>query len=343
MLSFFRFSSLTPGASRRAVSHTHSLDRWKHTHEFASVDSGNERRTAIVVALTAAMMAVEVAAGLVYGSMALLADGWHMGTHVAALGISVFAYRYARSHSADPRFTFGTGKVGVLGGFSSAIALAVVAMMMAAESFMRFFASVEIRFGEAITVAVAGLLVNLASAAVLGGAHGHRHDHHHHDHHHHDHNLRAAYMHVIADAFTSVLAIAALIIASAIGQSWPDPLMGLVGSGMIAWWSFGLLRDTGRILLDADVDTGMLDSIRSSIESGCDDRISDLHVWKVGSGAYAAIVSVVSSDPKPPDYYCSLLSHVHGLSHTSIEVHLCSPEGSCTKPGEDGPVSRVRA
>jgi cation diffusion facilitator family transporter len=305
------------------VTHTTNLDPWTHKHEFAVVDEGNERRTLVVVGLTAAMMVVEVGAGFLYGSMALLADGWHMGTHVAALGISVFAYRYARRHARDPRFTFGTGKVGVLGGFASAVALAIVALLMAAESGLRFFTRPAIRFDEAIFVAVVGLAVNVASAAILVGSHPRGEHSHAHGGHRHDPNLRAAYLHVVADAFTSVLAIVALTLAKFLGQSWPDPLMGLVGSGMIARWSYGLLRDTGRILMDGDVEKGLLDSIRSAIEAGGDDRVSDLHVWKVGPSAYAAIVSVVTGSPQRPDHYRGLLAHIKGLSHISIEVHLC--------------------
>ena len=323
--------------------HTKNIDPWKHTHEFASVDEGNERRTIVVVALTATMMVVEVAAGFIYGSMALLADGWHMGTHVAALGISAFAYRYARRHAADPCFTFGTGKVSVLGGFASAVALAVVALLMAAESLQRFFTRPAIRFDEAIFVAVVGLAVNLISAVVLGRgfvranhSHGHSHspglpeharshaDSHGHPEHTHDHNLRAAYLHVIADAFTSVLAIIALTVGKFTGQVWLDPLMGIVGGAMIARWSYGLLRDTGRILLDAPVEKDLLRSVRSAIETGGDDRLSDLHVWKVGPNAYAAVVSVVTAHPQPPDHYRSLLAHLEELSHISVEVQRCS-------------------
>jgi len=310
--------------------HTENLDPWKHTHEFAAVDEGNERRTVVVVALTATMMVVEVAAGSLYGSMALLADGWHMGTHVAALGISVFAYRYARRHATDPCFTFGTGKVSVLGGFASAVALAVVALLMVAESLQRFFTRPVIRFDEAIFVAVVGLAVNLISAIILGRGHAranHAHGHlepHGHPQHAQDHNLRAAYLHVIADALTSVLAIIALTLGKFLGQVWLDPLMGIVGGAMIASWSYGLLRDTGRILLDAPVERDLFHSIRSTIETGGDDKLSDLHIWKVGPNTYAVIISVVTRHPLPPDHYRNLLAHIEGLSHISVEVQRCS-------------------
>jgi cation diffusion facilitator family transporter len=303
--------------------HTENLGPWKHTHEFAVVDAANERRTAIVVGLTAAMMVVEVAAGVLYGSMALLADGWHMGTHVAALGISLFAYRYARRHATDPRFTFGTGKVGVLGGFASAVALAVVALLMAAESVQRFFARPAIRFDEAIIVALIGLAVNVVSAIILGGGRAHDQSHNHSPHA-HDHNLRAAYLHVVADALTSVFAVIALTLGKFLGQVWLDPLMGIVGGAVIARWSYGLLRDTGHILLDAAVQKDLLHSIRSAIESLEDNRLSDLHVWKVGPNSYAAIVCVVTKHPRPPDHYRDLLARIEGLSHISVEVQCCS-------------------
>jgi cation diffusion facilitator family transporter len=322
--------------------HTGNLDPWIHSHEFAVVDAGNERRTAFVVVLTAVTMVVEVAAGFLTGSMALLADGWHMGTHVAALSISVFAYRYARRHAADRRFTFGTGKVGALGGFGSAVALAVVALLMAAESVERFVVGSAIRFDEAIVVAVLGLAVNVASAFVLSGGRGHAHQHAGHAHrshehggragHAHDHNFRAAYLHVIADALTSVLAIIALVAGKFTGHVWPDPLMGLIGGAMIARWSYGLLRQSGGILLDAAAGTGLLEAVRAAIESEGDDRLSDLHVWSVGPNAYAVILSVVTHHPQPPDHYRERLAGIEGLSHVSVEVQCC-PEAEQETPG----------
>jgi cation diffusion facilitator family transporter len=294
-----------------------------HGHEFAAVDAASERRTAVVVGITAAMMVVEVAAGFLYGSMALLADGWHMGTHVAALGIAVLAYRYARRHAKDPRFTFGTGKVGVLGGFASAIALAVVALLMVAESIQRLFAGAAIRFDEAILVAAIGLAVNVVSAIILGGRSGDRASGHAHA---HDHNLRAAYLHVVADALTSVFAIVALTFGKLTGQVWLDPVMGIVGGVVIARWSYGLLRDTGRILLDAGAQEDLPRSIRSAVESLEDNRIADLHVWQVGPARFAAIVCVVTSHPQPPDHYRELLAGIEGLAHVSVEVQCCPGE-----------------
>jgi len=281
-----------------------------------------------VVLLTAAVMVVEVAAGYLFGSMALLVDGWHMGTHVAALGMAIFAYRYARRHERDPKFTFGTGKVGVLGGFASAVALAVVALLMAAQSIERLFSRPTIRFDEALGVAVIGLAANVASALVLGRGRVRAHSHHEHGHHgpEHDHNLRAAYLHVMADALTSVLAIAALVAAKLLGWVLLDPVMGMIGGAMIARWSYMLLRDSGRILLDADVEADVLRSVRTAIESEEDNRVSDLHVWKVAPNACAAVVSLVSARPEPPEHYRSLLAGIHGLRHISVEVLRCREE-----------------
>jgi cation diffusion facilitator family transporter len=318
--------------------HTENLKPWMHGHEFAVVDAASERRTAVVVVLTAVMMVIEVAAGFLYGSMALLADGWHMGTHVAALGISVFAYGYARRHARDPRFTFGTGKVGVLGGFASAVALAVVAFMMVAESIQRLFARPAIRFDEAIFVAAVGLAVNVASAVILSGgraAGGHSGGRGH-SHaapgmpHVHDHNLRAAYLHVVADALTSVLAVVALTFGKLMGQVWLDPVMGIVGGAVIARWSYGLVRDTGYILLDAAAQRDLLESVRAAVESVEDNRLADLHVWRVGPGSFAAIVCVVTGRPRSPDYYRDMLAGVEGLAHVSVEVQRCQgQEAEC--------------
>jgi len=303
--------------------HTHNLERWQHTHRFTVVDSSNERRTALVVGLTAVTMVVEVVAGLLYGSMALLADGWHMGTHVAALAISVVAYRQARLHADDRHFTFGTGKVGVLGGFASAVALAVVALFMGATSVERFFRPITIQFNHAILVAGIGLAVNLASAFVLGGSHAHEATEHTGASHHHDHNLRAAYLHVVADALTSLLAIVALLAGKTLGYVWMDPAMGLVGGALIAWWSYGLVRDTSYILLDRVSDPDMLAAVRAAIETGSDDRVSDLHVWRVGPDKFAAIVSIVTDRPLPPEHYKRRLACCEELAHVTVEVHRC--------------------
>jgi cation diffusion facilitator family transporter len=314
------------------------LAPWRHSHTFQTdVPARGERRTRWVVAITVAMMLVEIVAGLAFGSMALLADGWHMGTHAAALSVAVFAYVYARRHAADPRYSFGTGKVGALGGFASAIGLAVVALLVLAESVSRLATPVAIRFDEAIGVACIGLAVNLICAWLLREhEHGHDHDHdrdhdrdHDHDHdrdrdhddHHRDLNLRAAYLHVLADALTSVFAIVALLTGKVLGWTWMDPVMGIVGALVIARWSVGLLRDTSAVLLDAEVPAARQEAIRGAIESGLGDRVSDLHVWRVGPRHLAAIVSIVASTPRPPAAYKERLSGFPDLAHVTVEVH----------------------
>ena len=303
--------------------HTHDLKMWQHSHNFLTVDRTNERNTAHVVILTGITMIVEIIAGILSGSMALLADGWHMGTHLAALGISLFAYRHARKYAQDRRYTFGTGKVGILGGFASAVALVCVAILMIIESIKRFMTPISIHFNQAIKVAVIGLLVNLVSAYLLRGGHSH---HHHEDSepsHHHDHNLRAAYLHVIADAMTSVLAIFALTAGKFAGLVWLDPMMGLVGSVLISKWAYTLICETGRILVDGAADQEVVNSIRSAIESEADNKVSDLHIWRVGSDQIAAIISLVTSDPQPAEHYRKLLSQFEDLVHVTVEVHLC--------------------
>jgi cation diffusion facilitator family transporter len=289
-----------------------------------------------VVAITVTMMVGEIAAGAAFGSMALLADGWHMGTHAAALSVAVFAYVYARKHAADPRFSFGTGKVGALGGFASAVGLAVVALLVLVESATRLAQPVAIRFDEAIAVAIIGLVVNLGCAWLLREHdHDHAHDHgagdgeHRHDPHggaesHRDHNLRAAYLHVLADALTSVFAIVALLTGKLLGWTWMDPVMGIVGALVIARWSAGLLLDTSAVLLDAEVARSRREAIRSAIEGGGDDRVSDLHVWRVGPRHLAAIVSVVATTPEPPSVYKERLEGFHDLAHVTVEVHPCA-------------------
>jgi cation diffusion facilitator family transporter len=334
--------------------HIHSMRQWQHDHSFGQEQAtAAERRTLVVVAVTAVTMVVEVAAGLWTGSMALLADGVHMASHVLALGISSFAYVYARRHARDPRFSFGTGKVNALGGFTGALLLALVALGMGWESLGRLLTPGEIAFNEAILVAVLGLLVNAASVFILGG-HGHRHDHddhhhrhghdhhdhghrdhEHHDHGHHyapshgnghsrdDHNLRSAYLHVLADALTSLLAIGALLGAKYMDAAWLDPVMGVVGALLVANWSRGLLRSTSRVLLDHQAPADVREAIRRAIEQG-DDRIADLHVWSVGPGVQAAIVSVVTHDPKAPEHYRGLVPDGLGIRHLSVEVNRCS-------------------
>ncbi len=320
--------------------HSQTMHEWRHEHVFlGAAHDRNERRTWLVVGLTAAMMVAEIAGGTMFGSMALTADGWHMGTHVAALGIAAFAYRYARSHARDPRFAFGTGKLGDLAGFTSAIILALVALGIGYESVLRLFEPVTIHYREAIPIAAVGLAVNLASAWLLGGDHdhdhGHAHDHadvhdhdhdhddHHDHHHHHDHNFRAAYWHVLADALTSVLAIGALVLAHTLGWTWLDPVIGIVGALVIANWARGLIRDAGAVLLDAVPRRELADAIQARLETG-EDRIADLHIWRLGPGHHGAIVSLVSHAPEPVEHYKARLQDVAALSHVTVEVYRCA-------------------
>ena len=303
-----------------------------HHHVFLGAEhQRNERRVWLVIALTASMMVAEILAGKLYGSMALVADGWHMSTHAGAMLITALAYGYARRHAANPRFSFGTGKMGDLAGFASAVVLAIVALLIAWESFLRLTNPVPIRFEQAIAVAVIGLVVNLVSARLLHGGpghhhhgHDHRHDHHHADHDHgrhgHDNNLRAAYLHVLADALTSVLAIAALLVGRSYGWLWADPAMGVVGALVIARWSWGLIRDAGSVLLDAPAEGPQVRQEIEDILAATGDTLKDLHVWQIGPGHFAAIVSVASATPQPAQHYKALLLPVHELSHVTVEV-----------------------
>lgn len=307
--------------------HTRNVRAWKHDHTFGQdkVRSG-ERRTLIVVVLTIVTMVIEIVAGMVYGSMALLADGLHMGSHATALGIAAFAYAYARRHAGDHRFSFGTGKVNMLGGFTGAVLLMGFAVYMGIESINRFFNPVAIVFDKAILVAVIGLAVNGISAWILGlHNHGDGHEHSDHEHHHeHDHNRRSAYLHVLADALTSLLAIFALLAAKYLGWQWMDPMMGIVGAILITRWSWGLLRDTSQVLLDCQVHD-LDDEVRNVIETDSFDRISDLHIWSIGPGIYAGIVALVSDEPAPPHVYRDkLLQRLPQLVHITFEVEQCS-------------------
>lgn len=299
---------------------THPLNKWQHRHEFSIHNAKGERRTLYVLILTAITMVVEIIAGSVYGSMALLADGWHMGTHVAAFLIAIFAYRYARKNANNPAYSFGTGKVNVLGGFASAIALAVVALVMLVESLHRFVDPQAILFNQAIIVASIGLLINIVSAFLLKDDHHHGHDH---EHHHHDHNLRAAYMHVLADAMTSLLAIIALLFGKYFGWNWLDPLMGIVGAIIITRWSIGLLKQTSPTLLDASIEQEYQQKIRETIEQDSDNQISDIHIWRIAANHYAAIIAIVTHTPNSTEHYKALLSEFHKLSHITIEVNKC--------------------
>lgn len=305
--------------------HSHTLENWQHSHEFSVKNRKGEQRTHYVLILTAVTMVVEIIAGSVFGSMALLADGWHMGTHVAAFAIAIFAYRYARKHANDPAYSFGTGKVNVLGGFASAIALAVVAMVMLVESLQRIIEPHTIHFNEAIAVACIGLLVNVVCAFLLNDDHSH--DLNDEDHHlQHDHNLRAAYLHVLADAMTSLFAIIALVSGKFLGWNWLDPIMGIVGAIIITRWSYGLLKQTSPILLDASIDEEYKQAITEAIEKDSDNRISDLHIWRVGANHYAAIIALVTHCPHSMEHYKGLLSHFPKLSHVTIEVNECKEE-----------------
>ena len=301
--------------------HERALENWQHTHNFSVNNEKGKQRTLYVLILTAITMVAEIIAGSIFGSMALLADGWHMGTHVAAFLITIYAYHYSSKHADNPAYTFGTGKVGVLGGFASAIALAVVALVMLLESVHRFIDPQIIQFNAAIGVAIIGLLVNIISAFILKDDH-HHHDDHDHSHH-HDHNLHAAYMHVLADALTSLLAIIALLSGKYFGWHWLDPMMGIVGAIIITRWSYGLLKQTSPILLDGSIDEDYQLAIKNTIEKDSDNRISDIHIWKVSSNHYAAIISLVTHFPKPIEHYKELLSDFHKLSHTTIEVYEC--------------------
>jgi cation diffusion facilitator family transporter len=306
--------------------HSDSLAPWQKRHSFLADRHGkNARRTMLVLILTAVMMVAEIVAGTLFGSMALLADGWHMASHAAALGIAVFAYAYARRHAENNIYTFGTGKVGDLAAFASALLLLMIAGLMAYESVQRLITPVAIAYNEAIIVAVLGLAVNFVSAWLLRDDHG-GHEHAHgkaHEHHHHDHNMRAAYIHVVTDALTSVLAIVALTAGLFWGLGWMDAAMGIVGAGIIVHWAWGLLKSTGRILLDAAPSGDTVEAVRKAIETEPDNRIADLHVWRVGPGHLAAVVTVVTHRPRTPSHYKALLAGIPCLSHVTVEVELC--------------------
>ncbi|HWC61638.1 MAG TPA: CDF family Co(II)/Ni(II) efflux transporter DmeF [Verrucomicrobiae bacterium] len=307
--------------------HTTDISAWKHSHDFAEDTSSAEKRTHKVIALTALMMIVEIVAGTIFHSMALLADGWHMSTHVAAFVLTALAYAISRRNAKNAQFTFGTGKVGVLGGFTSAIILSGIAVLMAIESIRRLVTPVAIHFREAIPIAVIGLTVNLISAWILKDDphhhHGHSHDHGHGTHQ-HDLNMRAAYLHVLADAFTSVLAITALTLGYFFSWVWLDPIMGLVGTVVIISWAYTLMRDTSSILLDRiPADTDLPVVIREGIETDGDSKITDLHIWQVGAGKFAAIIGVVAHHPRTPDEYRAALKIHQELVHVTVEVQAC--------------------
>jgi cation diffusion facilitator family transporter len=316
----------------------HNLASWQHSHSYDPGNRAAERRTWIVVAITAVTMVAEIVAGYLTGSMALTADGWHMATHVVALSIAGIAYLLARRLARDERFAFGTWKIEVLGAFSSALLLAVVALAMVVESVHRLVDPTPVNYAPALIVAVIGLAVNLVSAWVLGSGHDHaaphddgqpsHHDHGQHDHGHHDLNLQSAYMHVLADAFTSVLAIAALSAGLWAGWSWLDPFMGIVGAGVILWWSKGLLGESARVLLDREMEEPLVREIRAAIETDGDAEVADLHVWRVGRASHAAILTIVAHHPHTPEQYRLRLKRIATLMHVSVEVNQC-PHGDC--------------
>jgi cation diffusion facilitator family transporter len=321
--------------------HTHDLSPWTHSHVFDAGSHAAERGTRMVMWITAAMMVVEIWAGWWFNSMALLADGWHMSSHAFAIGLSTFAYAAARHYSKDSRFAFGTWKIEILAGYTSALFLLGVAAMMIFASVERIFVPQAIHFPEAIAVALIGLVVNVACAFILGGAEDHQghphHDHepHHHHrgpqrhrHHHHDLNLRSAYLHVIADAATSVLAIVALIGGMFLGWNWLDPIMGIVGAILVARWAWGLLRDASRVLLDREMDHPVVAEIKgviAALDPTKGTSIADLHLWRVGRARFACIVSLVTHDlSMNSGRVKAALSEHDELAHVTVEIHQCT-------------------
>jgi cation diffusion facilitator family transporter len=316
--------------------HYDNIHRWEHAHAFGQEQRRpGEWRTMIVIVITTVMMLVEIVAGMLYGSMALLADGLHMGSHAVALAINAFAYVYTRRRARDVSFNFGTGKVNALGGFTGAVLLVLFALAMTWESLKRLVNPIDIAFEQAIVVAIVGLVVNLASMLVLGdGREHHEHagegaDHHYNhaqasDHRHDDYNLRSAYLHVLADALTSLLAIVALLAAKLLGLMWMDPLMGIVGAVLVSRWSVSLLRTTSAVLLDKQGPTELREAIRRAFERVEDFRIADLHLWSVGPGIYALIVCLITHNPQPSSHYKQLIPDGLGLVHVTIEVYECA-------------------
>jgi cation diffusion facilitator family transporter len=331
------------------------LARLRHDHAFGQDRRRpGESRTQLVIAITATMMVVEIAAGILFGSMALLADGLHMASHAVALGINAYAYAYARRHAHDGAYCFGTGKVNTLGGFTGAVLLAAFALLMASESVQRFIVPVPIAFDQAILVAVVGLAVNGVSMWILGHHHGHgaqhgpavhdhdeRHDddhdhaqeHVHDDHIHdheqgtHDHNLVSAYLHVLADALTSLLAIVALLAAKYFGLTWMDPFMGLVGAVLVARWSIGLLKGTSAVLLDRSAPPETCAAVRRSLEAD-GARVVDLHLWCIGLDLYSLAAAVVTTEQHPPEHFKERLPHAINIVHATIEVHVAPASDS---------------
>lgn len=322
--------------------HNKNPELWKHDHVFGQnrISSG-ERRSLIVIVLTVIMMVIEIIAGIIYSSMALLADGLHMGSHAFALAITAFAYIYARRHAHNENYSFGTGKMNALGGYSGAILLAVFACIMAWESILRIINPVDIIFNQAIFVAVVGLVVNGFCAFLLAED-----DHGHHDHddtseldqghsHHHDHNLKSAYLHVLTDALTSILAIIALVVAKYFGMVWIDPVMGIVGAVLVSVWSIGLLRSSSSVLLDRQGPEHLRRAIKESIEADGDSQVTDLHLWSIGPSVYAGVITLVAHAPVSPDEYRKRIPQDLGLAHITIEAHECVATNHENKPVQD--------
>jgi cation diffusion facilitator family transporter len=305
--------------------HAESMEGWTHDHVFLGADHArNERRTRIVIALCCTMMVAEIVGGILFRSMALVADGLHMSTHAAALLIAATAYAFARRRANDRRFTFGTGKFGDLAGFTSAIVLAMIALLIAWESVARFIHPVPIAFNEAIPIAALGLGVNLLSAWLLRDEHDHNHHGHGHEHRHsRDLNLRAAYVHVLADAAVSILAVTGLVIARELQWLWIDAAMGIIGAAVISNWALALMRAAGAVLLDIRPNAALVGSVRECLEQGS-DRIADLHLWRVGPGHNAVVATIVSHEPQAPSFYKERLANLPGLSHVTIEVERCA-------------------
>ena len=310
------------------------MNRWIHDHTFGQdKEKPGEKRTILVIIVTAIMMVVEISTGIVFGSMALLADGLHMASHAAALCISLFAYVYSRKHAGNPKFSFGTGKVNALGGYTGAVLLAIFALMIVYESVHRLIVPTEIAFNQAILVAVVGLIVNGVSVFILGDGDHHHHHHHHdhggghshshdhdHGHHHHDHNLRAAYLHVLADALTSVLAIVALLAAKYFGLIWMDPMMGVVGAILVTRWSLGLLGQSSSVLLDHQASEHLVSKVHDLMEKE-GAVVTDLHIWAIGPEIYSAAVSLSVKETAEVERFKLILSEQSRIVHSTVEVH----------------------
>jgi cation diffusion facilitator family transporter len=317
--------------------HHEQIELWQHHHVFNVEKKAIEKQTLLVVIVTFVTMITEIFFGWITNSMALLADGWHMGTHAFALGVSLFAYIMARKYAKDPRFTFGTWKIEILGAYTSAIVLGIVGAVIIFSSVERMIKPLSIHYTQALVVAVLGLLVNLSCAIILNaGGHSHKDEHcheedgcSHHEHKHEDLNLKSAYLHVVADAITSVLAIVALLGAKYFHLNWLDPFMGIVGAGLIIRWSFLLLKDTGGILLEREMDNPIVNEIKNEIECDGDSKICDLHIWKVAQNKYACIIALITGKNVSIEEYKTRLNKVHELAHITVEINTCLTMQPC--------------